>query len=345
MNINKQFLHNLSFKNSPFHNMLGENTQWWKKNSISNVFGNNWRVLTDLGTEPIKHIFEASDGSVYITTPTKILKTTNLINFTEMTLVGTQSGPFGNIIEISSNRIVVADRYAVWIKPSGSNTFTRNSLVWANVQNSNLALGGDINSNLVIIYTSGGAAEQRLYVYNADTNVQVGSRYEFSPNYYAYAPYAFPVRASNGDWILTLRLANASIAKFNGSAISNILKMSVSTSAEKTIMYFEKVSGLLYFIAQKTTTQSAIIESIDNGNTWSTEVLVDTPPTTTKSGISLANNISLISFDKDIYRSTNKQLTRNLVFTATDKINTFGLMANGKVLAGCLNGELLISES
>lgn len=347
MNINKQFLHNLSFKNSPFHNMLGENTQWWKKNSISSVFGNNWRALTDLGTEPVKHIFEASDGAVYISTTSKIFKTTNLIDFTEMTLVGTRSGTFGNLVEISSNRIVCADRYAVWIKPDGSDTFTRKTTTtWTNLQDTNLAIGGHPGSNQVIIFTSAGAAAQRLAVYNADTDIQIYGWGYFNPEYYAYAPYMFPIRANNGEWILTLRLGEVSIAKFNGSAISNILTMNVYNAAEKAIMYHETDSGLLYLIAQKNSTQSAIIESSDNGNTWTSEVLVNTPPLSSyKKGISLANNICLISFDNEIYRSTNKLINRTLAYTASESINAFGLLSNGKIIAGGINGALFISES
>lgn len=348
MNINKQFLHNLSFKNSPFHNMLGENTQWWKKNSISSVFGNNWRALTDLGTEQVRHIFQASDGTVYISTTSKIFKTTNLIDFTEMTLVGTRSGTFGNLVEISSNRIVVADRYAVWIKPDGSDTFTRKTATtWSNSYDTNLAIGGHTGSNQVIIFTVTVGASQRLAVYNADTDKQIYGWGYFNPDSIAYSPYMFPIRANNGEWVLTiLHGSNVAIAKFNGSAISNILTMNVNSAGEKAIMYHETDSGLLYLIAQKNATQSAIIESSDNGSTWSSEVLVDTSSLSSyKKGISLANNICLISFDNKIYRSTDKLINRTLVYNASENINAFGLLSNGKVLAGGINGALFISES
>ena len=89
-------------------------------------FNDDWTLIANVG-EALSDIFYASNGYAYVTTPTKIYRTLDFVNYTECTLVGTIVGNrFSNLAEASGGRIITGDARALWVSTDGE-TFTRST--------------------------------------------------------------------------------------------------------------------------------------------------------------------------------------------------------------------------
>lgn len=93
---------------------------------MANTLGREWTPLNLFATKPTGILY-ASDGYIYISTTNKIFKTDiSFLEFTELTLVGSVNTSFGGLAEGPDGNIYAMDQNNHWVKPSGSDTFTRN---------------------------------------------------------------------------------------------------------------------------------------------------------------------------------------------------------------------------
>ncbi len=95
------------------------------------AYGTVWTAAGTLAEAPIA-AFEASDGTLYITTAAKVYKTADLVTYDEVSLTGTPTGRLGNIVESANGRLVMLEtdsgafgRGRVWIKDPEDEGFTR----------------------------------------------------------------------------------------------------------------------------------------------------------------------------------------------------------------------------
>ena len=165
------------------------------------AFGNVWTAQGLLAGGSVKDIFVDSNDDIYITTATKVFKTTSeLTTFTEMTLTGTIVSYLGNIQEVADGRLILSDRTGIWIKAVGSDEFVRQSLTltnWSSAPAVRLAAGPDDNF-FFVTHSSNTGLVTYIDRYNLDSLGAYARRYTNDETLLPF--YPAPIRAAENVW-------------------------------------------------------------------------------------------------------------------------------------------------
>lgn len=109
-------------ENTPFRDYPGQ------IRLCDGMAGANWSAVGGVD-QAIQGAIYATDGNIYILGSSKVWRTADLQTFTELTLIGEiTGGMLGGICETLGQKIVIGDDRYVFVKPAGSDTFTKTSM-------------------------------------------------------------------------------------------------------------------------------------------------------------------------------------------------------------------------
>ncbi len=285
-------------------------------------YDNNW-VLTHNFGESLSDIYAASDGKIYITGTSKIWVTTDMINFTQCVLNGVKSSSrFGQIIEANNQRIITSEGNAVWVKPAGSNTFTRYTLRFVNhyydtdtfypAQSFPCPIAGNKSSNIIHVaqYKKPAFAGAIMH-YNIDnlnaSDPEAGfvSMSGYSNDHYGTVVGSESLSLSDNTNCIIGEVFQGWVTATAIDASNNISRYEIdSENAEPGIAFVENLDNSVLSFA-KSADGSAIQmrKSTDKGLMWSLPANLTTLPVTTytqpRSAQALPEGSFLISMSAD----------------------------------------------
>jgi len=305
----------------------------------------SWLPMTKIGTSPAISAYPASDGKYYISTESDLYVTTDFVTFDTLSLSGTRTGLFGNIMQASDNRLVVPDSTGVWVLTLGSSTFTRSAIAFGNsyATTASSRIGASPNSNKVIISVVGGSITSRIIEFDLNTSAQIGSRYEQTG--YGFQPGSNPLEWSDKKWLIP-GAQSPGFAKFlhrfdedsNAFGVVFSIAQDMSAHGDWPVLAINS-SGRVYFIYAEVNPKKIKIRYSDDGFvTWT-----DMPEfaagmaadgNNTDSAICFGSASALVSYGSNIFRTIDgfASLTKEGDLDG-DKINQFLVLPDGRKLA------------
>jgi hypothetical protein len=240
------------------------------------AYGTVWNEAASLPEIPAA-VFEDSNQNLYVTTPTKILLSTDAENFEEMTLTGTRTGSFGNVVEGPNGRLLVAEtKGRIWIKDPEDEGFIRqdgwdavtcywgNEPVWLSAHPlSDVFLQGGTNDL---------GFKQRITARHTTT----GDVLHVLEDRGVYQGHANPgVLLSDGSWLITYPGVGGSTYKvYRYTPGVGFAELISGTADESENLLFREASGKVILLGGKTSIKGFIRSTENNGQTWSSETLV-----------------------------------------------------------------------
>ncbi len=240
------------------------------------AYGTVWNEAASIPEQP-SAIFENSEQQLYLTTTTKILLSTDAENFEEMTLTGTRTGPFGNVVEGPNGRLLVAEvNGRIWIKDPEDEGFTRKDDWAAPTSYWNFMpiwLSAHPDSD---VFLHGGTnwlgTQQKLVARDTST----GDILHTHDDGGIYMDHARPgVLLPDGSWLITFPSDSYKVLRYTRAG-GFVELISGTANASQNLLYRE-ANGRVVFMGSKNSTTDFIRTSSDSGINWSAETLVAKP--------------------------------------------------------------------
>jgi hypothetical protein len=235
------------------------------------AYGTVWEVLYDFPA-PVRGIFQASNGTWYITTTNQIYKSTDLETFDACTLTGSVNTVLCQVVEIAGGKLVTSDRTAIWITDGVTDTFVRQD-TWTipNGSSGDAAnVGGDPSSSIIWHTCLRVGGDHLVWARSSTTGAMTAELRLEGIGFLSPVP---PRLLSNGNWFISLPSNRGYRAYiFDGTSFSLVVSGTQTTLSQNP---FEIDStGRITLIGAKSFGVLFSRYSDDNGATWSDELAI-----------------------------------------------------------------------
>jgi hypothetical protein len=281
----------------------------------SPAFGTVWEALYNFPA-PVRGIFQASNGTWYITTTNQIYKSTDLETFDACTLTGSVESALCKVVEIAGGKLVTSDRTAIWITDGVTDTFVRQA-TWTipngMFSGSAANVGGDPSSSIIWHTCQRIGGDTLVWARNSTTGA-VTAELRVDVGVHGLSPMP-PRLLSNGNWFISLPSRTGYKAYiFDGTSFSLVVS---GTQDAYSLNPFEIDStGRITLIGAKSNEVFFSRYSDDNGVTWSDEVTASaTPPAAM---LSLKPNYFLLADGPSIRRTADSFASLTTISQALD---------------------------
>lgn len=237
----------------------------------SPAYGTVWEVLYDFPA-PVRGIFQASNGTWYISTTNQIYKSTDLETFDACTMTGSVNKALSQVVEIAGGKLVVSDKNAIWITDGVTDTFVRQdtwTILSDNVVES-AKVGGDPTSPIIWHTCTRLMGDTLVWARNSTTGAMTHElRVDMGVHGLSPVP---PKLLPTGNWLISLPGVNKGykVYLFNGSSFT-LVATGAQTTASLNPFTIDS-TGRITLVGVNSLGVFFSRYSDDNGVTWSDEV-------------------------------------------------------------------------